>query len=139
MYAITSPTPTPQPTPPDPNAYAYQRGIECEQAGRFVEAHEWHSRVASGSRFEEPAIASRIAVLLVVGRAAEAAELGLAALVRLSRPSALLVNEVARAVNIHLGPAYAFTTPPANRAALILGSGGQRQLMPRAADNLPPR
>lgn len=108
MYAITSPTPTPQPPPPDPNAYAYQKGIACEEAGQFADALEWHSRVARGSRFEAPAIASRIAVLLVMGRAAEAAELGLAALVRRSRPSALLVNEVARAVNVHLGPAKAF-------------------------------
>lgn len=83
-------------------------GVECENAGQFSDALSWHSRVRPGSPFDEVAIASRIAVHLVLNQPREAVGIGIKALRRLPEPTPSLVNEVARAFNIRFGPAEAF-------------------------------
>jgi hypothetical protein len=91
----------------DPDEHFYNMGVACEKAGRFAEALDWHSKVHPGGFFHDSAVASRIAVLLVLNRPREAVSLAIHTLQHLQNPAPPLINEITRAFNVRFGPAEA--------------------------------
>ncbi len=94
----------------DDDQIAYENGYSCECVERGVQALTWYAEVKpTGGRWDVMATAGRVAVLVACRRAGEAVQLGVAGLARMGQPSALLVNEVARAWNQHSGPEHALS------------------------------
>lgn len=94
----------------DDDQIAYENGYSCECAGRYDQALNWYSEVKpAGNHWDMSATASRIAILLAMGRSGEAVQHGTCGLDRMQHSSLMLINEAARAWNQHRGPQHALT------------------------------
>ncbi len=94
----------------DDDQIAYENGYSCECAGRYDHAMNWYAEVKpTGGLWDMNATGGHVALLIAMGRAAEAVAMGTAGLARMQQPSVLLTSEAARAWNVHRGPQHALS------------------------------
>jgi hypothetical protein len=79
---------------------AFENGTSFEEACSYQKALDWYAEVKpTGGLWDMSASAGRVAILVALGRATEAVEIGQQALKRMQKPNPELLGETARALN----------------------------------------
>lgn len=89
----------------DDDQTAFENGSSFEEACSYQKALDWYAEVKpTGGYWDRAASAGRVAILVALGRVAEAFEIGQQAIQRMQQPSPELIGETARALNAARGP-----------------------------------
>jgi len=92
----------------DDDQIAFENGTAFEEACSYHKALEWYAEVKpTGGPWDMCASAGRVAILVALGRAAEAVEIGQQAIQRMQKPNPELLGETARALNAAGSPSEA--------------------------------
>ena len=84
----------------DDDQIAFENGTSFEEACSYPKALEWYAEVKpTGGPWDMSASAGRVAILVALGRATEAVEIGQQAIQRMHTPNPELLGETARALN----------------------------------------
>lgn len=84
----------------DDDQIAFENGTSFEEACSYPKALDWYAEVKpTGGPWDMCASAGRVAILVALGRAAEAVEIGQQAIQRMHTPNPELLGETARALN----------------------------------------
>jgi hypothetical protein len=84
----------------DDDQIAFENGSSFEEACSYHKALDWYAEVKpTGGYWDMVASAGRVAILVALGRAAEAVEIGQQAIQRMHTPNPELLGETARALN----------------------------------------
>jgi|UniRef100_UPI003782EF04 hypothetical protein len=84
---------------------AFENATALEEACSYQKALDWYAEVKpTGGYWDMSASAGRVAILTALHRLPEAVQIGTEAVRRMQTPDAELVNELARALNLHRGP-----------------------------------
>ena len=84
----------------DDDQIAFENGTSFEEACSYPKALDWYAEVKpTGGPWDMSASAGRVALLVALGRAAEAVEIGHRAIKRMQTPNPELFGETARALN----------------------------------------
>ena len=84
----------------DDDQIAFENGTSFEEACSYPKALDWYAEVKpTGGPWDMCASAGRVAILVALGRSAEAVEIGQQAIQRMQTPNPELLGETARALN----------------------------------------
>jgi hypothetical protein len=84
----------------DDDQIAFENGTSFEEACSHSKALDWYAEVKpTGGPWDTSASAGRVAILVALGRAAEAVEIGQQGIQRMQTPDPELLGETARALN----------------------------------------
>lgn len=92
----------------DDDQIAFENGTSFEEACSYPKALDWYAEVKpTGGPWDMSASAGRVAILVALGRAGEAVEIGQQAIQRMQKPNPELLGETARALNAAGSPSEA--------------------------------